>query len=466
MKILLVNPPPFEITEPYYDTPDYPRTALAYLAGYLREKGIDVDVLDCKYDKLDFDNALKRICALNADVIGFTSFTNEIIQAAQIARVVKAEYRDVTTIVGGVHVSALPEKTMREFPEFDYGIIGEGEETLYELLLALEKKGNCNVVKGLCYVNKDSSFYHTGEREFIRDYNFLPLPAWDLFKPAKEYIIQSSRGCPFKCDFCMNPNGRIVRPRTPGNVLKEINWLVTELGAQKIVFGDENFSIDIKRAIEICELIINSGLDKKFKWDCTSHVSRINHELAIAMKNAGCVSVGLGIESGDERRLKTIGKGTDLKKISSAIEILNKAKLKYRTFFILGQPNETYETAKKTIDFAVKLNPMLPVIGIMVPYPGTRISNLAQNGEGGYILKALNWNDYNKEIGNALEFVHVPRRKLEKLQFIGYIKVFLLNLRFTDLFMFLWKYRKEGLVLLSKIVKKPFRDKQQNRSFI
>jgi radical SAM superfamily enzyme YgiQ (UPF0313 family) len=452
MKVLLVNPPPYKIIEPYYDTPDYPRTALAYLAGYLIEQSIEVNILDCKYDRLDMNDAIKRILASRADIVGFTSFTNEIIQSANLAGEIRKSLPNIINVIGGVHVSALPEETMREFTQFDYGVIGEGEITLFELVRALESCIPVEHIKGICFLKKDSLFCYTGSREFIKNYDSLPLPAWDLFRPAREYIIQSSRGCPFNCAFCVNPNGKTVRSRTPENVLKEISCLVDQLGAKKIVFGDENFSIDAKRAINICDLIAKSGLHKRFQWDCSTHISTVNSDVADAMKRSGCISVGMGIESGDETILSRMGKGLNYAKIYSAINVLKKARLKYRTFFILGQPDETYETAKKTIEFAVKLNPMLPLFGIMVPYPGTKIADLVKNGEGGYILKSNNWNDYNKEIGNALDFLSVSRKTLERLQFTGYIKVFLFNFRFIDFFKFLWSYRKEGFALLRKIL--------------
>jgi anaerobic magnesium-protoporphyrin IX monomethyl ester cyclase len=453
LKVILVNPPPYKIIEPYYDTPEYPRTSLAHLAGYLRRQAIEVGVLDCKYDRLAYDGALQRISSSKTKIIGFTSFTNEIKQAAQLAQAVKKHNPDITTIIGGVHVSALPEETIREFPEFDYGVVGEGEITLYQLIRALEEKSDIESIAGICFRKGDSEICKTSPRELISDYDSLPMPAWDLFRPAREYIIQSSRGCPFNCDFCMNPSGRAVRSRNPENVYKEIEWLVKELGAKKIVFGDENFSIDIPRAIRICELIKEAELNKRFEWDCSTHISTINSELARAMKRAGCISVGLGIESGDETILKKMGKGISFNKVFDTLSILKKEKLPYRTFFILGQPNETYETAKKTIEFAVKLNPMLPIFGIMVPYPGTKIAQLAKKGEGGYILKSRDWNDYNKEIGDAVDFQFVSRKTLEKLQFTGYIKVFLFNFRLMDLMKFIWNYRQEGMALLGKIIK-------------
>jgi len=130
MRIVLVDSPPFKIQEAFYDTPPYPRPALAFLAAQLRREGIDVHVLDCKYDRIGYDAALQVIKGLDADIVGFTAFTNEIIQAGRLAILVKEWKPKVTTLVGGVHTTCMPERTLREFPQFDYGIVGEGEQTL------------------------------------------------------------------------------------------------------------------------------------------------------------------------------------------------------------------------------------------------------------------------------------------------------------------------------------------------
>ncbi|SVD67601.1 uncharacterized protein METZ01_LOCUS420455, partial [marine metagenome] len=119
---------------------------------------------------------------------------------------------------------------------------------------------------------------------------------------------------------------------------------------------------------------------------------------------------------------------------------------------ILGQPNETMESAKRTIDFAVELNPDIPILGIMVPYPGTKIAEMVAKGEGGYKRLSANWNDYNKQFGNSIEFEDLSRWRLELLQLYGYLKVFLANGRLLDLARFAWNYRYEGFALLGKIL--------------
>jgi radical SAM superfamily enzyme YgiQ (UPF0313 family) len=119
----------------------------------------------------------------------------------------------------------------------------------------------------------------------------------------------------------------------------------------------------------------------------------------------------------------------------------------------MGQPNETEESIKATIKLAVKLNPDRPIFGVMVPYPGTRISEMAKRQEAGYRLLSHDWNDYNKQLGNAMELEGVSRRRIETLQLIGYLQVFIKNHRYRDLSRFVWTYRHEGANLVAKILK-------------
>lgn len=450
MRVLLVNPPPYQIIEPYYDTPSYPRTGIACLAGYLRHKNIDVHVLDCKFDKVDYTAGLEHIKKLQPDLVGLTAFTNEIKPAAQFARAVKNYNPRIQTVIGGVHVSALPERTLREFSEFDFGVVGEGEKTLYELVTHLGDYETLAKTPGISFLNSEDQYSYGGERFKIANQDDLPFPAWDMFRPATEYILHTSRGCPFTCEFCMNPNGRMVRARTPENVLNEVQWLIETQKPKSILFGDEIFTIQRERTMQICQGLIDRGFHKKLSWWCQTHVRSIDLEMARLMKASNCRLVGLGVESGDDEKLKAMGKGTNLKCIFEAVEVVKQAELPFMSFFILGQPEETYESARNTINFAVKMNPTLPIFGIMVPYPGTKIAELAQRNEGGYVLLSNDWNEYNKQFGNALDFKNLTRKQLERLQFLGYLKVFIWNLRFIDLLKFLWKYKSEGLAVIKK----------------
>lgn len=442
MRVILVNPPPYRVMEAFYDTPPFPRPALAFLAAYLRQAGIEVAVLDCKYSRVGYDRVLESIKDFNPDIVAVTAMTNEIIQAGQVARRVKMSWPKIITVIGGVHVTALPEQTLREFPVFDYAVIGEGEVPLLNLVKAIEGGlRGLEPLLGIAGIDTDGKFWFEGTSPRIGQMDTLPVPAWDLFAPTHEYMLHTSRGCPFKCPFCMNFNGRKVRAKSPGSILDEMEWLVDKQGARSFIFGDEVFTINRNRTVVICNGMIERGLDKKCKWWCVSHVRCIDFELAVLMKKAGCRLLGLGIESGNEERLHEISKGTSIDMILDTVNSLKRAGLPFEAYFILGYPDETAETARETIEFAVKINPDVPVIGLMVPYPGTRIGVMASKGEGRYVLQARSWNDYNKQIGNALSFKNLSRRELERIQLVGYARVFLCNSRFLEFVKFAWRYR-------------------------
>jgi len=126
--------------------------------------------------------------------------------------------------------------------------------------------------------------------------------------------------------------------------------------------------------------------------------------------------------------------------------------LKEFTFFIIGQPNESKDSIKKTINLAVKMNPQLPMIGLMTPYPGTEVSRMAAAGEGGYRLVSTDWDEYNKQIGGAMEFANLSRSQIEWIQIFAYIKVFLYNFRIRDFLKFAWEYRKGAWSVLKKAI--------------
>jgi radical SAM superfamily enzyme YgiQ (UPF0313 family) len=250
----------------------------------------------------------------------------------------------------------------------------------------------------------------------------------------------------------MNPNGRLVRPRSPESVIGELDYIYSFANPSRIFFGDEIFTVKKDRIRHLCQLLIEHGYPERFSWKCQTHVACIDQDLADLMKKSNCRTTGLGIESGDDMLLMNMGKSTNAKLIWDAVRVLKRAKIKFESYFILGQPNETMESAKRTIDFAVKLNPDIPILGIMVPYPGTKIAEMVAKGEGGYKRLSANWNDYNKQFGNSIEFEDLSRWRLELLQLYGYLKVFLANGRFLDLARFAWNYRFEGFALVSKIL--------------
>ncbi len=453
LRVLLVNPPPWKVVEPWYDEPAFPRQAIAYLAGYLRQFGVfDVRVIDAKLERIGFAEVTKRALELESDVVGITAFTHEIKPAAHLAGLIKKGRPQTITVIGGVHVTALPVATLREFSSFDIGCRGEGEITFYELCTAIHQQVSYATVPGLVY-RKGQTIVLSPERMKSLDLDSMPFPANDLFPEAKEYFVMSQRGCPFRCTFCMNPNGRVPRQRSVKNVIDEIVQLMDIHKAKRLHFGDELFTVNMERTHVLLDEMIRIGVPKRTNFFITTHVNFVDYEMFKHLKAAGCTECALGIETGDEQQLRKMGKGTNLNMVKAAFDAARKARLPLNSLFIIGHPNETEDSIKETIAFATKLNPSTPVLGLMVPYPGTEVAGLAAKGAAGYRLATTDWDEFNKQIGGALEFANLSREKIEYYQIWGYLQVFLRNWRFIDLMKFVWRYRTSGFSLLSKIVK-------------
>jgi anaerobic magnesium-protoporphyrin IX monomethyl ester cyclase len=459
MKVVLVNPPPVSIQEPMYDTPIFVRPALACLGATLREAGVEVELIDAKFERLSYQQVLTRIEQSRPQVVGLTAFTNEINPAAQVATMAKAKLGDVKTVIGGVHFSALARESMAEFPVFDFGCIGQGDRTIVELCHALERQDSPAEVRGIAWRPQPDEVVINAP-SIPPEYGKLPMPAWDLMPAGSRYHLMTARGCPYNCNFCLNPNGRTVMNRTPAQVIEEIEDILKRFAPDddiNIWFDNEIFTIRMKDTQELCDAFLEAGLEKRIGWFAQTHVNVVDQPLFERMKNAGCQRVGMGIESADESVLKSMGKGTTLERCRKACRAAENVGLAVESYFIIGHPNETKASARRSIAFASQINPQIPIFGIMVPYPGTHVAKMAQAGEGGYRLITTDWNAYNKQIGGALEFEYLSRFQLEWLQTTGYLTVFWRNRRFADLARFIWTYRRQGLSVLRKWVTQFFK---------
>lgn len=452
MKLLLINPPVISVREPWFDTPNFVRTALAYLAGYIREynKNIEVHCLDAKFERLSFNEVVEKCSLINPDLVALTAFTNEIKPAAYTAGIIKKKFPHIKTIIGGAHITALPKQTLEEFPTFDIGVFGEGEETLLELCEALFHKKTLQGIKGVVFRNGENVIKNP-ERSRILDQESIPMPAWDLMPPSEMYYTQTVRGCPFNCVFCLNHNGKVARKRSVDSVIEEMEYLIAR-GAKRISFGDELFSVDMKRTSELMDKMIELKIGERVKWDIQTHVAYVNDELFAKMKKANIYRCEMGVETGDDLALKRMGKSINREIILKAFDLARKHNITAGSFLLIGQPNETHKTIWETIKIGIKVNPSEPIIGTMVPYPGTEVARMAAAGEGGYRMISTDWDNYSKQINGALEFTNISRWQLDFYQALGYVLIFIMNFRFKDFFRFLWEYRKAASALFSKIL--------------
>lgn len=430
-----------------YDTPNYPAIALGYLYSYLKAKQVDVHVIDTKLERLSLEAVIKRTQDIKPDIIGISSMTHEISTCGELCDLLKKLNSNIITVVGGVHITALPEETLKSFSSFDIEIVGEGEEVLYNLV---ENINDLNRVRGIVFWENGSVVLNQAA-SVINNLDSLPLPDWSPFPKSSRYHIITARGCPFHCSFCMTPYGKEVRERSPENVLIELKTTIENFDPDYYRFNDETFGFNVRRANLILDYIIDNKLDKTPK-SASMRANIVTEETLKKMKRAGFEYIDYGVESGNEEILKRVHKSVTLKQTEKAIAMTKKAGIRVGANFILGHPYETWDTAMETINYAVKLNADFNAIGIMCPYPGTEIYRLAMKGEGDYILLSTDWKDYNKQIGNALELKNINRKQLEKLQMIGYLKILVWNFRFLDLIKFIWQNRHAGLAFFKKFL--------------
>jgi len=418
---------------------------LAYLGAYLRDRGVAISIIDAKFEKLNIKQVVERARKIAPDIVGITVMTNYVKAGALLAQRIRQVLPRSIFVAGGAHPTALAADTLKEFSVFDIVVIGEGEEALFEIASA--KAGQWPDILGIAY-KMDGQVRQNSLRPRIENLDALPFPAWEMFPRAKTYPLITSRGCPFRCIFCMRMHGVRVRLRSPDNVAQEMKMLAEKYHIRRLPILDEIFTVNKERVFAICDFIEKEGLQKKLAWAANSRVTGTSYEIFKKMRNAGCRKIDFGIESGNDDTLRLIQKDATVEDAVRAVGLAKKAGLRTHGLFILGHPNETRKSAGDTIKLAVRLNTAYLSVGIMVPYPGTQVYDMARAGLGGYRLISRDWNDYNKQIGNALELKGLDRRALERLQISAYLKFYLYNFRVIDCIKFLFSYRRVALFYL------------------
>jgi anaerobic magnesium-protoporphyrin IX monomethyl ester cyclase len=375
-KITLVNPPQFT----HYPQPPL---GLALIAAILEKAGYPVTLLDA--NALGIQPEAIPAMASGADVIGVTAMTPTISTALKTVRELRRVMPGVKIILGGAHATMLTPETMASAPEIDIIVRGEGDETIIELLQALEDNRPLDSVAGISY-RSEGKIVHTN-RTFAVDMDALPYPAYhllprDKYRPHPPHgmylpfaAMVTSRGCPYHCAYCSKPVfGTRFRAQGPARVVDEMAYLKDRFGVKEIAFYDDSFTLDKKRVHGISERIMSSGL--KIAWTCETRVNLVDRELLRHMKQAGCYAVSYGIESASPEIIKTLHKDTTIEQVEEAVRYSREAGLQVVGYFMLGSPGETPETIRGTINFAKKLKVAFAQFSVTTPFPGTELYDI------------------------------------------------------------------------------------------
>ncbi|MAG50334.1 B12-binding domain-containing radical SAM protein, partial [archaeon] len=283
--------------------------------------------------------------------------------------------------------------------------VGEGEETFYELIKAIDENKDLEEVNGIVF-RKNNEIIKTKPRELIKNLDEIPFPARDLLdlklyessvtkKVSHEnatYLF-TSRGCPFDCVYCNAKSmwRRLTRFRSIQNVVDEIEECINKYNLKEFNIGDELFTLKEDRVIEICDEIIKRNLE--ISWVCMSRVDTISSNMVKKMKEAGCKLITFGFESGSKEILKNIRKMTDIDKAEEAVNIVKKEGIGVYGNFMIGNPGETEETFNETLNFSRKLDLDKASFFITVPFPGTDLYNMLK--ENGHLDKNLEWSRFS-----------------------------------------------------------------------
>lgn len=408
MKVCLIYPPRIPEKQWNYEKRVHIPLSLAYLASFLERDGHNVKIIDSvaegvnKIHEIKIGEEKRKLIGLNPkeiknkvekfnpDLIGvsfpFTSFSpSSYIVVNELSKLKKP------IVIGGAHATVMTKECL-ENKNINFVIMGEGEETLLEIVKLLEKNKNPSIkelakIKGLAF-KKNGKVKINMKRPFITDLDYLPLPAWNLLpmkiyqnlaekgqtsrKAGKRFMtVLSSRGCPFQCTFC---SGREImglgwRGRKPEKVVEEIEILIKRYGVKLIEFEDDNLTLDKKRINEICDLIIKKKLKIELRTPNGVRADTLDYNLLKKMKKAGLREISIAPESGDQNIVTNIiKKNLDLKKIEEIVRDCKKLGVVVYCFFIIGMIGETPETMRKTMGFAFKLGKLgAKVYGDVMP---------------------------------------------------------------------------------------------------
>ncbi|MDD5069095.1 MAG: radical SAM protein [Candidatus Omnitrophica bacterium] len=358
---------------------------ICYLAGYLKEKKVSVQIIDACALNLDSDGLIGQIKKTNCRYLGITVTTQQLPSAAAVAEKLKKENPELIIIVGGCHISSSYEETLRQNPFFDYAVVGEGEVTLFELIKALDNGQDLAQVPGVVFRQKGNIVF-SGQRERIKDIDLLPLPAFDLLSDIRKYYrltiqnvifhpgvsIITSRGCFGKCVFCdRSVFGNCLTSHSPEYILRMITSLVDSYGIKSVMFQDDNFFLPKARLFKFCDLLAASGLD--LKWSASSRIDAVSEELLIKIKQSGCWQISYGIESANQEILKFYNKKIEPEQIRKVLSMTKRCGILTKGFFIFGGPKESEESLAESIEFMLNADLDDVSVTFFTPYPGIEI---------------------------------------------------------------------------------------------
>ncbi len=433
MKIILTLPPEVHELEIYRITGmKAPPLGLASIAAVLEKAGHKVKVIDSPTLELSLKEWLSMVKSENPDLVGMSLLTPLAPRGYRAIKALKSELPEVPVVVGGPHPSFLYEEALANGA--DVVVIGEGELTTLDLVDTVEEHGldpgALKRVKGIAYRADGDGVRLTPPRPLVMNLDELPWPArhllpmerYTLFnKPIRIAHVMASRGCPYGCIYCTTSYfwGRRIRFRSAGNVLDELEYLVDRYKVKYVAFADDELVVNKRFVREFIQGMKERGLDLPFA--CGARVDHLSREFMKYLHENNCVTIYVGVESAKQETIDKIGKRITIDQVKRVFQWKKEIGAFVVGSFILGFPWETIDDMKRTVDFAVKLDPDYAQFTALTPYPGTPLFNYAK--EHG-LIEDWNWEHYTT-IRPVMRGFHFTRKDLGRMVTYAYRKFYL-----------------------------------------
>ena len=422
MKILLIQPSQKKVYGVVVE-PSYPPLGLLYIGACLEKAGHLLDFIDIDIDSFNEEKLIRYINETNQDMIVFGSTKVTINEVLKLSSLIK-NTTNKPIIVGGIHATVAGKELTKD-RNIDFVIKGEGEQTVVELVKVLENGHRFSEVKGIYYKNKGKVVF-TGDRALIENLDNITFPARHLLKHPFDYIppdalripvatIMTSRGCPAGCTYCCTKLifTRRMRFRSIKNVVDEIEDAIENHGFKEIHIMDDCFTVSKKRVFEFRDEIKKRGIKTTFLLPNGVRADQVDEDILKVLKDLGVLSLGFGVESGNQRILDNIKKGIKLDRIREAFKLSKKYGFETWGFFMIGLPGENKKTVKDTIDFAKELDPDFAKFLILKPFPGTEVFEQLYQEER---IFDFNYDNYGPYTGPVHELPDLTKEEILGLQ--------------------------------------------------
>jgi anaerobic magnesium-protoporphyrin IX monomethyl ester cyclase len=409
VRVLFVEPP----KDFWFVMGEYlpPPLGLLQLAAYLESKckNVEIDVLDCQAEYLDWKGMEKRIESFDPDIVASSgSITCNAYTALRTLETAKKVKSNVLTVVGGQHFTATAQESLERHREIDVIVRGEGEQTIAELVDALTKKSSFSQVRGISF-RHNGEIRHNPSRPLIENMDTLPFPGYHFVEDivhkyhfammagskTRYALIEGSRGCPYRCTFCTqwrHWDGK-WRFKSAKRIVDEMEFCLQNYGSRFFWLTDDNFGFG-GRANELCDEILRRGLGDDIMWFIQARCDDVVRHKAVLpkMRKAGNYWILLGVESHSKSNLETFNKQINPEDAEKAVKLLKENDIFAQATFIIGERKDSAESMAGLREFANELDPDLAIFMVLTPFPGTEIFETARRN--GWI-EDFNWANYD-----------------------------------------------------------------------